>query len=104
MQPVLDRPAMTGRTSKEIHNWLQLHLAIQQEATLTMVYHGGTDPGHPRNITPALIFHKISGDEVPPLYLLAWCHLRNAHRTFRLDRIELQSSTATATNPSHPFS
>ena len=71
---------------------------------ITITYHAGTSPGHSRTITPVLLFQKIENPyalinyptpfdpsmiEIPPIYLIAHCHLRQTTRTFRLDRIEI---------------
>lgn len=87
IQPVLDHLDMTGRIHEEIINWAHLRKAMHRRSSLTIHYHGGTEPGRLRRITPALVFHKLDDDGIPPLYVLAWCHLRKEHRTFRLDRM-----------------
>ncbi|MFP4352920.1 MAG: WYL domain-containing protein [Puniceicoccaceae bacterium] len=53
-------------------------------------YHGGSDAGGKRRILPAVVF-GLDGDdggEGCPVYIVAWCALRQAPRLFRSDRIE----------------
>ena len=53
-------------------------------------YGGGSDGGGKRQILPAVVF-GLDGDdggECCPVYLIAWCALRQAPRLFRSDRIE----------------
>jgi len=93
IQPVLHRLNLSGRTESEVITCVQLWDAIHRRATVTLRYHGGSHPGERRTITPALVFHKIDGSGTPPLYVLAWCHLRREHRTFRLDRMRFEAAT-----------
>jgi len=69
---------------------------IRSGAPLDFHYLGGSEPGKSRQVLPVLIFttsldSSPSDSEGPkkPLYLLAWCLVRNAPRTFRFDRIQI---------------
>lgn len=73
---------------------------IRTGNSLNFQYFGGSEPGKTRQVLPVLLF-TTAVDDLPcgvgdpnPIYLLAWCLLRNAPRTFRLDRI----------GPCHPTS
>jgi predicted DNA-binding transcriptional regulator YafY len=70
-------------------------------------YFSGSEPGKLRKVLPVLLFTTAldgmpSGVGTPnPIYLLAWCQLRNAPRTFSLNRMERkqdQSKTTTSTD------
>ena len=57
-------------------------------------YFGGSEPGKLRQVLPVMVF-TTAADFMPsgagdsnPLYLLAWCQIRNAPRTFRLNRMQ----------------
>lgn len=62
-------------------------------SALSFHYQGGSDPGTRRSAIPVLLFRKISPDldihepAEKPVYLLAFCQIRNAPRVFRLDRM-----------------
>lgn len=57
--------------------------AIRRGHPVTLAYSGGSTPGARRTLTPALLFTL---DGFPHTYLTAYCHSRQATRTFRLDR------------------
>jgi len=67
-------------------------------------YLGGSQPGLVRQVLPVQLFSldhfsffyprcedsaDIPDPDVAPIYLLAWCLTRNAPRTLRLDRIQI---------------
>jgi DNA polymerase III subunit epsilon len=56
--------------------------AIAERCTVTMIYEHGWQRPQPRMITPRLVLevHGVA-------YVIAHCHLSDAERTFRLDRI-----------------
>ncbi len=56
--------------------------AIQERERVTIIYRGGSKGRHERPVTP-LAFFAFRG--VP--HLRAWCHLDDAAKTFRCDRI-----------------
>ena len=56
----------------------------QQKQDFALYYHAGSHPGQLRRVTPLCVFRVKSGDFT---YLLAHCHLRDAQRTFRVDRL-----------------
>ena len=60
--------------------------AIRNNHPITFCYHGGSTPGAKRTIHPAEVFTVGRGDD---LYVSGWCMNQQAHRTFRMDRIEL---------------
>ncbi len=51
---------------------------------VTILYGGGTQPGSSRRIAPLGVF-EVEGYR--GVYLHAFCHLRQAERTFRIERI-----------------
>lgn len=57
--------------------------AARSGSPLTITYRG-----EPRTITP---LHLFEVDDFPATYCTAYCHLRQAGRTFRLDRMEVNS-------------
>jgi len=61
-------------------------MAIHSGHPCTFVYHGGSSPGAKRTVIPAQLFTVGRSDT---LYLAAWCMNAEAHRTFRIDRVEL---------------
>jgi predicted DNA-binding transcriptional regulator YafY len=71
--------------------------ALEAAATLDFAYYGGSHPSERRRVRPVLLFQKIHPEEKretaspAPLYLLAWCLTRQSTRTFRLDRMALDS-------------
>jgi predicted DNA-binding transcriptional regulator YafY len=59
-----------------------LAMAMTEQCAITIVYEHGWQPPTPRMITPRLVLevHGVA-------YVIAHCHLSDAERTFRLDRI-----------------
>jgi DNA polymerase III epsilon subunit len=59
-----------------------LTAAMTEQCAITIVYEHGWQRPQPRTITPRLMLevHGVA-------YVIAHCHLSNAERTFRLDRI-----------------
>jgi predicted DNA-binding transcriptional regulator YafY len=59
-----------------------LSTAIAERCAITIVYEHGWHRPTPRTITPRLVLevHGVA-------YVIAHCHLSDAERTFRLDRI-----------------
>lgn len=60
-----------------------LWLAVTRRQTVSMVYHGGSQPGVAREVTP-LGIARSSGQ----LYLTALCHASQIEKSFRVDRIK----------------
>lgn len=61
-------------------------VAAGQGKALSIYYHGGSTPGRLRKLSPELVF-QLPGH--PPRYVAGYCHLRQAPRIFRIDRISL---------------
>lgn len=61
-------------------------MAARNNHPMTFRYHGGSTPGAKRTVYPAEVFTVGWGDA---LYVSGWCMDKQAHRTFRIDRIEL---------------
>jgi predicted DNA-binding transcriptional regulator YafY len=59
-----------------------LTTAITERGTITIIYEPGWQRQTPRMIAPRLVL-KVHG----VAYVVAHCHLSDAERTFRLDRI-----------------
>jgi predicted DNA-binding transcriptional regulator YafY len=57
-------------------------MAMTERHAITIVYEQGWQRPTPRMITPRLVL-KVHG----VAYVIAHCHLNDAERTFRLDRI-----------------
>ena len=59
--------------------------------SLPLIYHGGSFPGTTRWFTPGLVFQVEPPESgpLPSLYVTGWCHARHAHRTLRIDRLEI---------------
>ena len=59
-----------------------LSTAMSEQCAITIVYEHGWQRPTPRVITPRLVLevHGVA-------YVIAYCHLSDAERTFRLDRI-----------------
>jgi len=60
--------------------------AIAREADLTLEYRGGSKGQGPRRVTPSHLFARDGA-----LYLEGYCHLDQAPKSFRADRIETVS-------------
>lgn len=63
-----------------------LVIAARNNHPMTFVYHGGSTPGAKRTVFPAEVFTVGVSDNV---FLSGWCTNQQAHRTFRIDRLEL---------------
>jgi hypothetical protein len=74
---------------------IHILICIQLAQPFTFRYHGGSEPGKTRKVLPVMLFTTALCDmpadaaHPNPIYLLAWCRLRNAPRHFRIDRIEI---------------
>lgn len=66
----------------------QLIRAIEHGRSVRVIYEGGSTPGEARLFTPELIF-RTREDDTAAIYISGWCHVRQAHRTLRLDRLRL---------------
>lgn len=58
--------------------------AACERRKVAIIYHGGTNPGEGRRISPVGVF-KVEGYD--GTYVAAYCHKRDADRAFRIDRI-----------------
>lgn len=58
----------------------------REERALALFYHGGRQPGCMRRFSPRSVFRHRRGDR---LYVSGFCHLRQAPRVLRIDRISL---------------
>ncbi len=58
----------------------------QKKQDFALYYHAGSHPGQLRRVSPLCVFRVECRDFT---YLLAHCHLRDAQRTFRVDRLSL---------------
>jgi WYL domain len=67
-------------------SWPMMHdsisAAIAEPCAITIVYDRGSQQPHPRMITPRVLL-EVYG----VAYMSAHCHMSDAERTFRLDRI-----------------
>jgi hypothetical protein len=66
--------------------------AAELSLPVRLVYFGGSTPGLARWFTPSLVFqvHEMEAEDAfAPVYVSGWCHVRQAHRTLRLDRLQL---------------
>ena len=77
--PIYTAPAEDALTT-------QLLLHLYQRHPITIIYHGGSQPGEARTILPLLLIRKSRYDTN---YLIAHCQKRQQPRTFNLDKIEL---------------
>ncbi len=64
----------------------QIILAMLHRAAVAFTYYGGSTPGKLRTVRPSEVFRL---EEDGPVYVRAWCEIRRAERTFRLDRARL---------------
>jgi hypothetical protein len=70
-------------------------------------YFGGSEPGKSRRVLPVMVFTTaLEGvscgvGTLNPIYLLAWCQVRRAPRTFRVDRVRGEINTAMAPADTH---
>jgi predicted DNA-binding transcriptional regulator YafY len=61
----------------------KLRRAVRETRRVNMTYHSGTSPhGEQRKLDPYALVHSIGW-----WYVVGYCHLRKALRTFRVDRI-----------------
>lgn len=61
----------------------KLRRAVRENRRVSMNYHSGNNPhGERRDLDPYALVHSIGW-----WYVVGWCHLRQALRTFRVDRI-----------------
>jgi predicted DNA-binding transcriptional regulator YafY len=61
----------------------KLRRAVRENRRLSMTYHSGTSPhGEQRELDPYALVHAIGW-----WYVVGYCHLRKALRTFRVDRV-----------------
>lgn len=60
--------------------------AIVADRTVPVFYQGGSTPGALRRFTPTSIHRLRPGG---PIYARGHCHLRDAPRTLRLDRVRM---------------
>lgn len=61
----------------------KLRRAVRENRRVSMTYHSGTSPhGETRELDPYALVHSIGW-----WYVVGWCRLRNAPRTFRVDRM-----------------
>ena len=105
IQPVWHRPDLDILDAPD-HPFHLILQAIRTNAAISILYHGGSSPGSPRVISPALVFTKLrptpANPATAPHYVLAWCHHRQALRTFRLDRIEIPDTDSLSEFPLSP--
>jgi predicted DNA-binding transcriptional regulator YafY len=61
----------------------KLRRAVRENRRVSMTYYSGNSPhGETRELDPYALVHSIGW-----WYVIGWCHLRKALRTFRVDRI-----------------
>ena len=60
--------------------------AADEGRALALYYHGGSSAGRLRKVSPELVF-QLPGHA--GRYVAGYCHLRQAPRIFRIDRISL---------------
>ena len=86
--------ALTGWRSKNRRSVDFSHHDITQmlieattgRVTVSMYYHGGSDRGRFRKFTPECVFRTANSAVT---YVSGFCHLRQAYRVLRTDRISL---------------
>lgn len=87
-QPSIEPPEQAGLPLELLNARLQQ--AIQREETVDVFYTAtGRHAPEYRRVSPLLLEQR--GDRS---YLIAYCHLRRAERTFRLDRLKLADENA----------
>ena len=67
-----------------------LDAAAETSTPIRIYYFGGSEPGSSRLITPIDLL-RAGGQEAE--YVRAFCHLRQANRTFRIDLIDIDSAS-----------
>jgi hypothetical protein len=99
MQPIPSLALLPPNSAPgEIQVAVLILKALEAAAPLDFTYYGGSQPSERRRVRPVLLFQKIHPEpelemaSPSPLYLLAWCLTRQATRTFRLDRMALESA------------
>ena len=61
----------------------KLRRAVREQRQVRMTYHGGSQPlPHERHVDPYALVYRWGW-----WYVFGYCHLRNANRSFRVDRI-----------------
>ena len=61
----------------------KLRRAVRENRSVNVSYHSGSNPhGEQRDLDPYALIHRWGW-----WYVVGWCHLRKALRTFRVDRI-----------------
>jgi DNA polymerase III epsilon subunit-like protein len=65
---------------------LDIDVGIAERRDLTIAYRGGSKGAVPRRVTPSHLFARDGA-----LFLEAYCHLDQAAKSFRIDRIEKAS-------------
>jgi hypothetical protein len=78
------QPAMPITLAEESQRVAQLQIAIQNRTSRTITYCAANGQLSQRTLTP----HRIEWHDAVP-YLIAFCHLAQDERTFRIDRIQL---------------
>jgi len=64
-------------------NLEKLRRAVRENRQVSMIYHSGTHPhGERRELDPYALVHRWGW-----WYVVGWCHLREALRSFRVDRV-----------------
>ena len=101
MLPVVSEADLEGCHDQHVLNVAsRIRAGFGGGEALVFRYHGGSEPGRVRSVLPVLLFRKFDpagsdGGTKPlvttpgPIYLLAHCRIREAARTFRLDRMAL---------------
>lgn len=61
-------------------------MAALRNQRVEIRYYGGSQPGKLRTISPAALFMV---KDMPQAYMLAYCHTRQANRTFLVEKVDL---------------
>ena len=80
-----DLPRIPVHKSRDPVTTMILSHALQGRS-LPLYYHGGSQPGRLRRFSPELVFRHERGHHT---YVSGFCHLREAPRILRVDRIGL---------------
>ena len=80
--------ALPRQPVRESHDLIVLAClaAANEGKALALYYHGGCTPGRLRRFSPELVFQLPDHES---RYVSGYCHLRQAPRIFRIDRISL---------------
>lgn len=82
-QSFAEEEELPPQPAPDLVNFLQQAIASQE--SIDVLYHArGHEKPEYRHLTPLLVEQR-SGR----YYLIAYCHIRRANRTFRLDRLQL---------------